>query len=167
MALTMLLLPIQKPIQKPIQANIRQWQYYYPQHDQLKPCYCPQVTHIVTGDIITQYDYTDSSVVKKVIKKIWLKHADGITNMVRRESTFNPWAKNPNSSAIGFTQIIRSTAEDIPFSYEQLQHCPWLNLVCGTNYYLDICLPKADGNYELAYLLYKFGPNSGIELDAK
>lgn len=108
---------------------------------------------------IDTLDYYDPDVVKGFIHQHWPKHSDNIIDLVYKESSFDPFADNPTSSATGFTQIIKKTAKHLKVDHKLLEECPWFNLIMGINYYMDECVPKARGNPKLALFFYQNGPN--------
>lgn len=56
-----------------------------------------------------------------------------IRAVIRHESGFNPNAKNPNSTAGGYMQLLAGTARGLGLSPEQ-RFDPWLNIKAGTLY---------------------------------
>jgi hypothetical protein len=83
--------------------------------------------------------------------------ANAFAGLVAVESSWNPTARNPNSSARGLTQVIRGTAAQLGVSWEDLDR-PEVALAAGARYFRQQ-LDRHGGNVRLALRDYYAGPN--------
>lgn len=81
-----------------------------------------------------------------------------ILDVIHKESSFDIYAKNKNSSAVGLLQVLRGTAQELGFSYEEISAFPHLNIECGVKY-LKECWKKANYNKKQAIFYYQNGLN--------
>jgi soluble lytic murein transglycosylase-like protein len=101
-------------------------------------------------------NWHDPQHVKKYVEQEYPDLSNEILRTIKSESSFQPFIKNPKSSAIGFMQVTKACAEGLGFSYSLIKQCPTVNIHAGV-LYLRQCLDKADGIYEKAMKYYKFG----------
>ena len=87
---------------------------------------------------------------------------DLVLSIIWCESNFNPLAKNKNSTASGYSQMIKSTALycvkniDSIKEYNHKIHAfdPYINLQLMI-YYIDRCFYEANDNLDKALLMYR------------
>jgi len=80
--------------------------------------------------------------------------------LITDESSYNPTAQSPSSSAYGLGQLLEGTAKDLNVNlYDPAQNLQ------GAADYFNQALQKTDGNIADAIILYKNGLNHDINAD--
>lgn len=92
-----------------------------------------------------------------------------IKSIMATESAFNPYAKNPNSSASGLMQLVKGTAEwmsqkfNIAFDWTTQRYDPAKNVQLGTAYLADQ-LNRFGGDIPKTIAAYYSGtPNGSVD----
>lgn len=99
--------------------------------------------------------------VELYVKSTYPTYHKQILKTIQIESSFNPFAKNKNSTACGFMQVTKTCCKDLGYSYEAVRKYPFLNIHVGRKYLMK-CLRKANFDFNLAYEYY----NKGLYFDS-
>ena len=91
------------------------------------------------------------------IRDVYGKFSDLLIWVVRKESSFDPEAKNPYPPLqYGFGQLTEACVIDLNMNYDSVLVHPWYNLE-ATQRFWKLCLKKADWDRTQAYEYYRKG----------
>lgn len=101
-------------------------------------------------------DWYNPTEIIHYVETVYGEFGKFINWVIKKESSFNPFARNGNF--VGLMQMGPAASKAVGYDYNDVKTYPWINIEAGAKYLQTYCLPKANGNQKEAYRRYNLGP---------
>jgi len=102
-------------------------------------------------------NWNNSDEVVNYVHNAYGKLGQFMVDLIRRESSFNPEARNGNF--VGLVQIGPAACRSVNIAYNDAILYPWLNIEAGARYVQQYCIPMSRGHgSDEVYKRYNLGP---------